>query len=124
MIVVYRWMKIYLADLSGKPVEHIQTIALAHAPALQVSVYSRGKHETVLLQPAFHVKRQSAKKQAVDSLLQPTGVVKFERKPSLLHRYSHPARTVFGAQLQRGVEYHRMNVQVKVTVDVRERETG
>src|SRR5215831_2243531 len=111
MIVVDRRMKIYFADLSCKSFEHVQTIALAHMPALKVSVHSLGKRETAFLQAVFHVQRQAAKKHGVDSLLQAIGAVKFQRQSALFHRYSHPASTVFGAQLQRRVEDHWMNVQ-------------
>src|SRR5215475_8708368 len=117
-------MKIYFADLSAKSFEHVQAISLAHVPALQVPVYPLGKREAMLPQPASHVPRQPAKEHSEDGLLCTIRTVKFERKPSLLHRYSHPARTVFGTQLQRGIKYHRMNVQVKVTVNVRERKAG
>ena len=58
----------------------------------------------------------------MNRLLKKIRSVELERKPALFSRHPHPSRTVLRPQLERGVEDHRMNMQVKMAVDVRKRE--
>src|SRR6185369_7250236 len=123
VIGVNRRMKIYLAGLGREVVERIKKISLAHSPALKIAVYALRKGESAFVQLRFHVPRQSAEENRVNALLKNISAVKLERKFTLFDRHSHMRAAVLHAQLEGGIEGHRMNVQMKMAIDVRKFQT-
>src|SRR6185369_4504351 len=123
VIGVNRRMKIYLAGFRREVVERKKKISLAHSTALKIAVYPLGKGESAFAQLSFHITCQAAKQNRVNALLKNISAVKLERKFTLFDRHSHMRAAILCAQIKCGVKDHRMNVKMKMAVDVRKLQT-
>jgi hypothetical protein len=62
--------------------------------------------------------REPSKQQRVNSLESYIRAIELQREPALFIGHPHSTSPVSRAEIQRGVEYHRMNMQVKMPVNV------
>src|SRR6185436_370320 len=113
-IRVHRRVKVYLIRSGSQAVQRVKEVSFAHRAALQISVYSLGNRESALSQFPLHVSRQTAKQDGVNRLPHRMRPIESQRETSLFIRNPHTSRPVLGAKLERGVENHRMNMQVEM----------